>query len=78
MKTTLNIPDERLDALLKVTRSKTRTEAVNTAIIDYIHRKNVEAVLALEGSGGFASPEELDKTRKLELAEQESMEPPTQ
>ena len=50
MKTTLNIPDERLEALLRVTRSKTRTEAVNTSIMDYIHRKNVDAVPARKNS----------------------------
>lgn len=78
MKTTLNIPDEQMEALLKVTHAKNRTEAVNTAIVDYIHRKNIDAVLALEGSGGFVNPEKLDEIRALELTENDSIQPPSQ
>lgn len=77
MKTTLNIPDERMEALLKATQSKTRTEAINTAIEDFIHRENVKALLALEGSSvDFMSQDELRKIRNLELIEQGAMKDP--
>lgn len=69
MKITLDIPNERLQALLEVTRTRTHTEAINTAINEYIHRKNIDAILALEGSGGFVRPEELKEIRELELKE---------
>lgn len=67
MKTTLNIPDERMAALLEATEAKTRTEAVNKAIEDYIHRENVKKVMSLAGTGGFISREDLMEMRKLEL-----------
>lgn len=70
MKTTLNIPDDRMTALLEATSAKTRTEAINKAIDDYIHRENVKKVMALAGTGGFMSREELMKMRELELEEQ--------
>ncbi len=74
MKTTLNIPDDRMTALLEATHAKTRTEAVNKAIKDYIHRDNVKKVMALEGSiDDFMSPEELTAMRELEIQEQEEM-----
>jgi predicted membrane chloride channel (bestrophin family) len=70
MKTTLNIPDGRMAALLEATKAKTRTEAINKAIEDYIHRENVKKVMALEGTGGFLSCDELMEMRELELKEQ--------
>jgi predicted transcriptional regulator len=70
MKTTLNIPDERMTALLEATEAKTRTEAINKAIEDYIHRENVKKVMALAGTGGFISREELIELRELELNDQ--------
>ncbi|MFU8848025.1 MAG: type II toxin-antitoxin system VapB family antitoxin [Opitutales bacterium] len=70
MKTTLNIPDDRMASLLEATHAKTRTEAVNKAIEDYIHRENVKKVMALQGTGGFMSRDELMKMRELELKEQ--------
>lgn len=67
MKTTLNIPDDRMSALLEATAAKTRTEAVNRAIEDYIHRESVKKVLALEGSiDDFMSHEELTEMRKAD------------
>ena len=74
MKTTLNIPDDRMAALLEATEAKTRTEAINKAIEDYIHRENVKKVLALEGSvDDFMTPEDLIAMRQLEIQEQAEM-----
>jgi len=70
MKATFNIPDERMEALLEATHAKTRTEAINTAIEEFIHRENVKKVMALAGTGGFMSREELMEMRELELQEQ--------
>ncbi len=70
MKTTLNIPNERMDALLQATQAKTMTEAVNRAIEHYIHQERVKAVLALEGScPDFMTAEDLASLRGLELGE---------
>lgn len=74
MKTTLNIPDKRMDALLKVSKAKTKTEAINKAIEEYIYKENVKALLALEGSSSdFMTQDELKEMRNLELLEQQKM-----
>ena len=69
MKTTLNIPDERMEALLKATHAKTRTEAINQAIEEYIYQENVKKVMELAGTGGYISREELQAMRNMELNE---------
>lgn len=67
MKATLNIPDDRMSALLEVTHAKTRTEAVNRAIEDYIHRENLKKVMALEGTiDDFMAHEELIEMRQAD------------
>jgi predicted transcriptional regulator len=76
MKTTLNIPDKRMKALLKATKAKTKTEAINTAIEDYIYQENVKKVMALAGTGGFMTREELSEMREMELNEAEPITPP--
>lgn len=49
MRTTLNIPDELLTALKKVTGEKTKTEAICIAIDDYIRKKKIEKLISLSG-----------------------------
>lgn len=67
MKTTLNIPDDRMTALLEATHTKTRTEAVNKAIEDYIHRENMKKVMALAGTvDDFMTHEELTAMREAD------------
>jgi len=64
MKTTLNIPDSRLDSLLEATNAKTRTEAVNMAIEEFIRHKKLKALMALAGTvDDFLSHEELELAR---------------
>jgi len=50
MRTTLNIRDDMMDALLKRTSSKTMTKAVEVAIREYLERKSIEDLVALSGS----------------------------
>lgn len=67
MKTTLNIPDDSMSALLEATHAKTRTEAVNRAIEDYIHRENLKKVMALEGTiDDFMTHEKLIEMRQAD------------
>lgn len=63
-----------MDALLKVSKAKTKTEAINKAIEEYIYKENVKALLALEGSSSdFMTQDELKEMRNLELLEQQKM-----
>jgi len=50
MRTTLNIKDDMMDALLKRTNSKTKTKAVEVAIKEYLEKKAIEELIALSGN----------------------------
>jgi hypothetical protein len=50
MRTTLNIKDDMMDALLKRTKSKTKTRAVEVAIKEYLEKKSTEDLIALSGN----------------------------
>lgn len=53
-----------MDALLKVSEAKTRTEAVNRAIEDFIRRENTRKIAALAGSvDDFMTQEDLMRVR---------------
>ncbi|HLC40057.1 MAG TPA: type II toxin-antitoxin system VapB family antitoxin [Methylomirabilota bacterium] len=49
MRTTLSLDDGLIKELMKVTGAKTKTEAIHLAISEFIRRKKVEGLLALEG-----------------------------
>jgi hypothetical protein len=49
MRTTLNIDDHLFRDLLSITRAKTKTEAVRTALVEYLQMKRKEKVLAMRG-----------------------------
>lgn len=64
MKTTINIPDEKISALLEATRAKTRTEAIETAVSEYIRRSRLDQLMALAGTcEDVMSPNELRASR---------------
>ena len=49
MRTTLNIDDNLFTILMNLTRAKTKTEAVRTALVDYIKLKKKENLLDSRG-----------------------------
>lgn len=49
MKTTINIKDEVLAQLMEMTQAKTKTEAVNRALEDYVRLKSKDLLLSLPG-----------------------------
>ncbi len=49
MRTTLNIDDWIFQDLLSLTAAKTKTEAVRTALTEYLRMKRKEKLLALRG-----------------------------
>jgi Arc/MetJ family transcription regulator len=50
MRATLNIPDELIDELMKISGTKTKTQAICLAIEEYNRRKKVEKLLSLQGT----------------------------
>lgn len=49
MRTTINIDDNLFRDLMSATQSKSKTEAVKTAIIEYLRLKRKERVLSMRG-----------------------------
>ena len=49
MRTTLNIDDILMKKLLEITQEKSKTRAINTAIKDYIKKKQIKKILSYQG-----------------------------
>jgi hypothetical protein len=49
MRTTINVKDELLDALVKRTKTRTKTQAIEIAIREYLGKKAIEDLIALSG-----------------------------
>jgi hypothetical protein len=45
MKTTVDIPDEELEAVMRFTQAATKREAIVTAIADYNRRRRMAALV---------------------------------
>lgn len=53
MRATVTIEKEKLDELLKETKSRSKASAVRIAIDEYLKRKKVEKIMALKGKLEF-------------------------
>ncbi len=60
MKTTIDIPDASLNALLKLSRAKTKRDAILTAVDEYNRRHAVDALVATFGAWNIASNDEME------------------
>jgi hypothetical protein len=49
MRTTINVSDDLLDALIKRTKTRTKTQAIETAIREYLGKKAIEDLINLSG-----------------------------
>lgn len=49
MRATLNIPDELLSQVQKITGEKSKTKAITTAMKEYIRQKKIKELIALRG-----------------------------
>jgi Arc/MetJ family transcription regulator len=49
MRTTLDLDEGLVKELVKVTKAKTKTKAIHIAISEFLRRKRIEGLLALEG-----------------------------
>lgn len=69
MRTTINVDEEIIRDLMCFTDAKTKTEAVNHAITEWVRRKRIDLLRAKRGK--IAWKGNLDEMRSLELAENE-------
>ena len=72
MRATLNIPDELITEVQNITGAKSRTEAVVTAIQEFIRKKRMEQLLALKGR--IEIDYDWEREEKLELEAQKKRE----
>ena len=54
MKTTLNIPDELLKEAMAASKSRTKTEAVITGLMELIRQRKIERVISSAGKLEFS------------------------
>ena len=65
MKTTVDIPDDELEAVMRFTRAATKREAIVTAIADYNRRRRMAALVEHAGKAdGLVTPDELQAQRR--------------
>lgn len=67
MRTTINVSDDVLSDLLRLMDVKTRTEAVNRALTEYVRIKRLEKLRSLRGK--LTIDLDVEKLRELELHE---------
>jgi len=69
MRATLNIPDDLLSEVQKITGEKSKTKAITIAMKEYVRQKRIKELLALRGKIQIE-----DVTHELEKLEMEEME----
>jgi len=69
MRTTINVDDDILRDLMRFTNARTRTDAVNRAVSEWVRRKRMDLFRARRGK--IAWEGNLDDMRALEQRESE-------
>jgi len=65
MKTTVDIPDDELEDVMRFTRAATKREAIVTAIAEFNRRRRMAALTEHAGQGeSLITPEELQAQRR--------------
>lgn len=70
MRATLNIPDDLLAEVQKITGEKSKTKAITIAMREYIRQKRIKELIALRGKIQIEDvTEELEKLELEEMGE---------
>ncbi len=72
MRATLNIPDNLLSEVQKITGEKSKTKAIVVAMQEYIRQKKIEELLALRGK--IKIDYDWQKEEELEMKAQKKRE----
>jgi len=67
MRTTINIRDDLMGALLAHTKARTKTKAIELSIREYLERKSIEDIISL--SGKITIDSDWQKEEEAELNE---------
>ena len=66
MRTTINVSDELINALLERTKSRTKTQAIETAIREYLDKKAIEDLISLSGKIDIDADWQKDEEAELD------------
>ncbi|MBM4141661.1 MAG: DUF2191 domain-containing protein [Nitrospira sp.] len=72
MRATLNIPDDLLSEVQKITGEKSKTKAITTAMKEYVRQKKIKKLLALRGK--IQIEYDWEKEEELEIKAQAERE----
>lgn len=75
MRTTLELDDGLMDALMARSQGKSKTKAVETAIADYLRRDAARGMREMRGTIAFEDPEHWRKTRRSEQVQRQQRSP---
>ncbi len=67
MRTSVTLNDETIQELLEVTKTTNMTQAVGTAVDEYLRRRRLERFRALKGQVDIISNEEIEAAELGEL-----------
>ncbi len=70
MRATLNIPDELIDEVQRLSGEKTKTQAIVTVMEEYVQRKKMADLLALRGKIVIEYDWEREEEAELKAAEE--------
>jgi metal-responsive CopG/Arc/MetJ family transcriptional regulator len=70
MRATLNIPDDLIDEVQRLSGEKTKTQAIVTVMEDYIRRKKMQDLLSLRGKISIDYDWEQEEEAELKAAEE--------
>lgn len=70
MRATLNIPDELIDEVQRISGEKTKTQAIVTVMEEYVRRKKMEDLLALRGKISIDYDWEREEEAEMKAAEE--------
>jgi hypothetical protein len=65
MRATLNIPDDLIKAVQKLSGEKSKTKAITVAMEGYIRQKKAKDLLALKGNVSFSFDWEAEEEKEL-------------
>ena len=69
MRTTVTLGDEMMRELLAATGTDNKTQAVQTAVTEFLRRQRLEKLRALRGKIDIVSNEELEEAELAEIRE---------
>jgi hypothetical protein len=73
MRATLNIPDELIDEVQRISGEKTKTQAIVTVMEEYVRRKKMEDLLALRGRISIEYDWEREEAAEMKAAEEREL-----